>query len=164
MYFLERLIGEEYPPPITHPEFFYGFLGVAIAWQVVFVMIGRDPVRYRPIMIAGVLEKVSYGLAAISLFWLGRIGAGPLLGGILDLGVAVLFVMAFRRTPHSIAYFPDAGYPARVPQRLFARPAFSAVAILTLALASAPTPPCSPFFMRCCSRRFRTPIRRRWSS
>ena len=30
MYFLEGRIGRDTPPPITHPEFFYGFLGVAI--------------------------------------------------------------------------------------------------------------------------------------
>lgn len=32
-YFLEEHIGRDYPPPITHPEHFYGFLGVALAWQ-----------------------------------------------------------------------------------------------------------------------------------
>lgn len=30
-YFLEVQIGLADPPPITHPEYFYGFLGVALA-------------------------------------------------------------------------------------------------------------------------------------
>lgn len=30
-YFLESRTGRELPPPITHPEYYYGFLGVAVA-------------------------------------------------------------------------------------------------------------------------------------
>jgi hypothetical protein len=30
-YFLEERIGIDSPPPITHPEHFYGFVGVALA-------------------------------------------------------------------------------------------------------------------------------------
>lgn len=29
-YFLEGRIGREYPPAITHPEHFYGFIGLAL--------------------------------------------------------------------------------------------------------------------------------------
>ena len=49
-YFLEERIGRDDPPPITHPEHFYAFLGVAVAWQVAFLVIAQDPIRYRPIM------------------------------------------------------------------------------------------------------------------
>ena len=31
MYGVERILGTMFPPPITHPEFFYGFAGVALA-------------------------------------------------------------------------------------------------------------------------------------
>jgi hypothetical protein len=31
LYFLERTIGRQAPPAITHPEYFYGFVGVALA-------------------------------------------------------------------------------------------------------------------------------------
>ena len=34
LYFMFALIGRNDPPPITHPGFFYGFVGVALAWQV----------------------------------------------------------------------------------------------------------------------------------
>ena len=27
-----------YPPTITHPDFFYGFVGVALVWQLVFLL------------------------------------------------------------------------------------------------------------------------------
>src|SRR5215510_13436828 len=49
-YFLERKNGLDFPPAITHPEYYYGFLGVAIAWQLAFLILSRDPVRYRPFM------------------------------------------------------------------------------------------------------------------
>ena len=50
MYFMERLVGQERPPAIIHAEFFYGLIGVALAFQVAFFIIGRDPVRRRPLM------------------------------------------------------------------------------------------------------------------
>ena len=56
-YFLFEKIGRDYPPAITHPEFFYGFIGVAVAWQFAFLVIARDPARYRLLMIPAVLEK-----------------------------------------------------------------------------------------------------------
>ena len=33
-YFMEAKVGRDFPPPITHPEHFYGFIGVALAWQM----------------------------------------------------------------------------------------------------------------------------------
>ena len=49
LYFMEARIGRDQPPAITHPEYFYGFLGVAVSWQVAFLVISRDPVRFRPL-------------------------------------------------------------------------------------------------------------------
>src|ERR1700686_5334540 len=43
IYFMEEKIERETPPAITHPEYFYGFLGVGLAWQVLFPMLSRDP-------------------------------------------------------------------------------------------------------------------------
>jgi hypothetical protein len=59
LYFLFDAIGRNVPPPITHPGFFYGFVGVALAWQVAFIVIATDPARFRPLMIPSILEKVS---------------------------------------------------------------------------------------------------------
>jgi hypothetical protein len=36
-YFLEAKTGRDFPPPITHLEHYYGFIGVALAWQVFFL-------------------------------------------------------------------------------------------------------------------------------
>ena len=99
MYFLEDRIGRDNPPPITHPEYFYGFLGVAVAWQVAFLIIARDPVRFRPLMVPAVLEKAAFGLPAVALWLSGRLGASMLAAGLIDLGLGVLFVVAFLWTP-----------------------------------------------------------------
>ncbi|MCC7423340.1 MAG: hypothetical protein IT428_23945 [Planctomycetaceae bacterium] len=95
MLFLETRIGIETPPPITHSEFFYGFLGVAIAWQFAFVVIGRDPIRYRPLMPATWVEKFSYGVATVVLFQQGRIPPAVLAFGLLDSVLGVLFVASW---------------------------------------------------------------------
>ena len=57
MYFLENKIGLDFPPAINHPEHYYGFIGVALAWQLAFLMIARDPVRFRPLMIPAIVRN-----------------------------------------------------------------------------------------------------------
>src|SRR4249919_3405209 len=60
LYFTFDAVGRAYPPPITHPDLYYGFIGVTLAWQIAFLVIATDPVRYRTIMLAGILEKLLY--------------------------------------------------------------------------------------------------------
>lgn len=97
-YFLEARIGRDHPPAITHPEYYYGFIGIAVAWQIVFLLVARDPVRYRPVMLAAIVEKASFGLPALWLYLLGRLSAEMLAAGILDLILLVLFAAAYLRT------------------------------------------------------------------
>lgn len=94
-YFMEAQIGKDSPPDITHPEYFYGFLGVAIAWQVAFLLMSLDPVKYRAMLIPAMLEKLGFGLSAIGLA-ISRPGTPRLiiLGGIVDLIFVVLFAIA----------------------------------------------------------------------
>jgi hypothetical protein len=97
-YFLEEKTGRDYPPAITHPEYYYGFIGVALAWQVLFLLLARDPVRYRMMMIPAILEKAGFGVAAVVLFLLNRIGAMMLGAGIIDLVLGTLFAVAYAKT------------------------------------------------------------------
>ena len=97
-YFLEGRTGRDFPPPITHPEYYYGFVGVAVAWQLAFLVIARDPVRYRPLMPVAVVEKAAFGVPAIILYALGRLSGQMLAAGLLDLTLGVLFVLAYIRT------------------------------------------------------------------
>ncbi len=98
LYFMFDLIGRNDPPPITHPGFFYGFVGVALAWQIAFIIIATDPVRYRPLMIPSVLEKVGFGTAVIILVSEGRMHQSDLVFSGTDLLLGALFVIAFFTT------------------------------------------------------------------
>ncbi len=96
-FFLETRVGRDDPPAVTHPEFFYGFLGVAAAWQIAFLVIATDPVRYRPLMIPSALAKLSFAGAVAVLYWQERL-SGVIVGfAAVDFVLGVLFVMAYRR-------------------------------------------------------------------
>jgi hypothetical protein len=98
LYFLFDMIGQRDPPPITHPVFYFGFTGVSLAWQIVFFIIARDPVRFRPIMIPSILEKLAYGGAVVVLYAQGRMNhVQDLAFGLVDLLFAALFTVAFGR-------------------------------------------------------------------
>ena len=100
-YFLEARVGRDYPPPITHPEYYYGFIGVAVAWQVLFLIIAKDPVRYRLAMLPGALEKIAFGAAVVVLCAQGRTPRVTLAFAAIDLLLAALFLVAFQKTPAS---------------------------------------------------------------
>jgi hypothetical protein len=89
------------PPVITHPEYYYGFAILGMAWQIAFLHIGNDPLRFRPLMPVTWFEK-SWGLMAIVLYIQGRISSQVLALGLIDLLLAALFVGAYiatRRAP-----------------------------------------------------------------
>lgn len=102
-YFMEAQINRDNPPAITHPEYFYGFLGVTLAWQVMFLLIGADPVRFRPAMLVGVIEKLTFAIAAPVLVAMGR--ATPVLAvfGGIDALLMILFLVAWFKTPRQAA-------------------------------------------------------------
>lgn len=102
-YFMEAKNGRDFPPAITHPEYYYGFIGVALAWQIVFLIISRDPARYRPVMLAAMFEKFSFAIAAVVLFLQNRLHAMMLGAGMLDLILGVLFVISFLKTKENRA-------------------------------------------------------------
>ena len=99
MYFLESRINEQQPPAITHPEYFYGFVGLALVWQFVFLLIGRHPIKYRTLMLIAVLEKAAFGLLVPILFALGRTPGVVLVTSNIDLVWLVLFAIAYGKTP-----------------------------------------------------------------
>jgi hypothetical protein len=103
LYFIFDLIGKKDPPPITHPAFYYGFVGVALVWQFAFLIIASDPVRFRPLMIAAVLEKLVYSVPVAVLVSQKRTNPNDLIFAGIDLFLCVLFVMAYLRTPRVAA-------------------------------------------------------------
>jgi len=98
LYFMFDLIGRKDPPAITHPGFYYGFVGVALAWQLAFLVIARDPVRLRPMMIPSVVEKFTYGIAVVALVMQGRMHRSDLVFAATDSILGLLFVIAYLGT------------------------------------------------------------------
>ncbi len=95
-YFLENMAGGG--APLAQPAFFYGFLGVALAFQFVFLIIGRDPAKHRLLMLPSIVEKVSFPASAWPLFLAGRADTQIAAFSAIDGVIAVLFVIAWLRT------------------------------------------------------------------
>lgn len=98
LYFMFDLIGQKDPPPITHPAFYFGFVGVALVWQFAFMVIARDPLRFRLMMIPAFLEKFSYGGCLLVLYLQQRLHPTDLVLAAVDSFLGVLFLVAFFRT------------------------------------------------------------------
>jgi hypothetical protein len=95
LYFLLNRIGREAPPAVTHPEFFYGFIGLALLWQFVFLLIARDPVRYGPVIPLTILEKLAYAVPGFLLYSQGKLHPRMLFGPAIDALLCILFVAAY---------------------------------------------------------------------
>ncbi len=94
-YFIENNPQAIPPPAITHPEYYYGFVGLGLAWQVVFLIISTDPAKYRLLMIPSVLEKFSFAVAVAVLYLVGRVGPYILPGAVPDTLLGVLFIASY---------------------------------------------------------------------
>jgi len=104
LYFMFNLIGQKDPPAITHPGFYYGFVGLGLAWQIAFLFIAQDPVRLRPMMIPSMVEKFSYAIAVITLVTQGRMHHTDLVFAATDGLLGVLFVVAYGQTKGSAGW------------------------------------------------------------
>lgn len=101
-FFLERSV-EASGGLLSHPEFYYGFYGSALVWQLVFLVIALDPVRFRILMPITFLEKLAFFGSSLVLFESGRMTiGGPFIGALIDGGLMVLFVIAWLRTPRKV--------------------------------------------------------------
>jgi hypothetical protein len=98
LYFIFDMIGKKDPPPVTHPAFYYGFVGAGLAWQLAFFVIAKDPIRFRPVMIPAIVEKFSYGIAVLLLVTQGRTQRQDLLFAGMDMLLGLLFIVAYLNT------------------------------------------------------------------
>lgn len=98
MYFLKDYVGRENPPAITHAEFFYGFVGTALAWQFVFLIISKNPAKYRALMLPAILEKLAWGVPVLILFAQNKISGSLFGAGMIDLFWGALFVVSYLKT------------------------------------------------------------------
>src|SRR5262245_35157642 len=95
MFFLEYTIGAMDPPAITHAEFYYGFVCTALAWQIVYLMMSRDPLRLRPMLIPAIIGKAGFAVSVFVLFAQGRLAARNVILPSTDLVLAALFAWAY---------------------------------------------------------------------
>lgn len=95
MYFMLEQTGIDYPPAITHPEYYYGFIGVALAFQIVFLIIAFDPLRYRPIMLAAIVEKIPFAISTGILIAQGQVAGPIIIGALIDLLLGTLFFISY---------------------------------------------------------------------
>jgi len=97
-YFLLNFLGVRFPPPFTHPVFYYGFIAVVQVWHAAFCWIGTDPVRFRPMMVFAVMEKFVFVFVVVVLWLAGHATAALLLVAAADFLLGVLFLAAFLKT------------------------------------------------------------------
>lgn len=98
LFWLRDITGRQYVPPADYPHFFYGFVGVAMAWQLAFLVISSNPARFRPFMIPSVLEKLGFVTTLLILYSRGRIPAVDAQAALPDLLLGILFIVAFLKT------------------------------------------------------------------
>jgi hypothetical protein len=97
-YWLVDVTGRRYTPPADYPQFFYGFLAVALAWQIAFLVIGSNPVRFRALMIPCMIEKLGYVTTLLLLYGQNRVSAIDAQAAVPDGFLGLLFIAAFVRT------------------------------------------------------------------
>lgn len=84
------------PPESAAPEFYYGFVGSALVWQLMFFLIAREPQRYRPLMLVAVLEKFAFFATCVALYAVGVMTiSAPFIGGMIDGVWMLLFAFAY---------------------------------------------------------------------
>jgi len=96
-FFSEAHYSGMFPPAVNHLEFYYGFYSVTFAWQVVYLVMARDPARYRLLLIPAWLEK---GLFPAFIGWLyatGRVSFMMFALSGIDVVFLVLFVVGYVR-------------------------------------------------------------------
>jgi len=97
VYFMSDAIGRRDPPAVTHLEYYFGFLGVTLAWQAFFI-IAKDPVRFRPMIIASIAEKVFYVGSISVLYSAGLVSKAAGVTALPDLILAILFTATYGKT------------------------------------------------------------------
>ena len=96
--FMERAIAERTPGGLTHPEYYYGFLGAALVMQLFYLTIGRDPLRFRPLMPLCTLAKLAFFMPVLILYLQEKVPAITLEFASVDALLAFAFLYAWRAT------------------------------------------------------------------
>ena len=93
-----RRDGAPHTPPIEYPHFIYGFFAITMAWQFAFLVIGSNPIRFRPLMVPSMFEKFSYVVTLVVCITRRGSPLPIFRRAIPDLILGILFVVAFVKT------------------------------------------------------------------
>ena len=95
LYFLERQVAAP-AARLDHPIYYYGFVGAAAAWQLVYWTIGGDPLRYRAFMPLAAVAKVGFWMPSLILWLNGRAPTSTFAVTNGDLILGIAFFLAWR--------------------------------------------------------------------
>jgi hypothetical protein len=95
LYFLRSLMGRLFPPAINHPEYYYGFVGSIVVWHILFLVISKDPARYRAMMPIAALEKLAFGAPVLALVLQGKTAAALVPLAVIDLIWGALYLVSY---------------------------------------------------------------------
>jgi hypothetical protein len=95
LYFLERQVAAP-AELLDHPIYYYGFVGAAAAWQLVYWTIGNDPVRYRAFMPLAAVAKFGFWVPSLILWLNGRAPTSTFAVTNGDLILGIAFFLAWR--------------------------------------------------------------------
>ncbi len=84
-----------FPPAVNHPEYYYGFISTVIAWQVAFIFISSDPLKYRSLMTPAIIEKMLYFISIIFLAFQGRVADAMVGYAVIDFIFGTLFIISY---------------------------------------------------------------------
>jgi hypothetical protein len=99
LFFAEAQLSADYPPPITHPEYYYGFAVSVLGFQILYLMIAWDPVRFRPLMLLGAACKLGFAVAVAILYGAGRVAGLMAALAAIDAVLGLLYLAAWAKTP-----------------------------------------------------------------
>ena len=97
-YFLLEKNGQDFPPAITHAEYYYGFVGIALVFQLIFFVISTNPAKYRTLIGISILEKLVFAIPVAILYSRGVASSSILAAGMIDLLLGILFMVSFVKT------------------------------------------------------------------
>jgi hypothetical protein len=95
LYFLEKAVAAP-AAALDHPIYYYGFVGAAAAWQLVYWTIGSDPLRYRAFMPLSVIAKFGFWIPSLILWLNGRNPTSTFVVTNGDLILGIAFLVAWR--------------------------------------------------------------------
>jgi hypothetical protein len=95
LYFLEARVAAP-AARLGAPEYYYGFIGAALGFQIVYWLIAAAPRHYRALMLVGVFGKLGFWVPCAILWSLGRTPTNTFVLVCGDLVLAVAFLVAWR--------------------------------------------------------------------